>query len=31
MKLFYKNLGQKRFKVNAIGKEVCFAIAQGVI
>jgi hypothetical protein len=31
MRLFYKNLGQTRFKVNAVGKEACFATTQGAI
>lgn len=31
MRLFYKNLGQKRFEVDAVGKEACFATTQGAI
>lgn len=31
MRLFYKNLGQKWFEVDAVGKEACFATTQGAI
>jgi hypothetical protein len=31
MKLFYKNPGLKRFKVDAVGKEACFATTQSAI
>ena len=31
IRLFYKNLGQKKLMVDAVGKEACFAIIQGAV
>lgn len=31
IKLFYKNLGQKKLRVGAVGREACFATTQGAV